>query len=44
MLWQGGVVIDVVDHRDTDSGLVVYRKAVTEGNTINNRATKHHKA
>ena len=41
MLWQeGGVVVDVVDHRGLDSGLEVYRKEVTEGNTINNRAIK----
>ena len=40
MLWQEGFVVDVVDHTGTDSGLRVYRKEVTEGNTINNRAIK----
>ena len=40
MLWQEGYVVDVVYHRGTDSGLRVYRKEVTEGNTINNRAIK----
>ena len=40
MLWQGGVVVDVVDHRGIGSGLGVYRKEVMEGNTINNRAIK----
>ena len=40
MLWQEGFVADVVDHRGTDSVLGVYRKGVTEGNTINNRAIK----
>ena len=33
-------VVDVVDHMDTGSGLGVYRKEVTEGNTINNKAIK----
>ena len=41
MLWQeGGVVVDVADHGGISSGLGVYRKEVTEGNTINNRAIK----
>ena len=41
MLWQERVVVNtVVDHRGTGSGLGVYRKEVTEGNTINNRAIK----
>ena len=40
MLWQGGVVVDVVDHRGINSGLEVYQKEGTEGNTINNRAIK----
>ena len=40
MLWQEGFLVDVVDHRGTDSGLGVYWKEVTEGNTINNRAIK----
>ena len=41
LLWQEeGVVVDVVDHRGIDNGLEVYRKEVTEGNTINNRAIK----
>ena len=37
---EGGVVNTVVDHRGTGSGLGVYRKEVTDGNTINNRAIK----
>ena len=40
LLWKKGFVVDVVDHRGTDSGLGVYRKEVTEGHTINNRAIK----
>ena len=41
MLWQEeGVVVDVVDHRGIGNGLEVYRKEVTERNTINNRAIK----
>ena len=40
MLWQEGFVVDVVDHRGTGSGLGVYRKEVTEGEPINNRAIK----
>ena len=35
-----GSVVDVVDHRGTGSGFRVYRKEVTKGNTINNRAIK----
>ena len=34
------VVVQVVDHRGIGSSLEVYRKEVTEGNTINNRAIK----
>ena len=33
-------VVDVVDHRGIGNGLEVYRKEVTEGNTINNKAIK----
>ena len=40
LLWQEGFVVDVVDHRGTDSGLGVYQKEVIEGNTMNNRAIK----
>ena len=40
MLWQAGFILDVVDHRGTGRGLGVYRKEVTDGNTINNRAIK----
>ena len=40
MLGQEGFIVDVIDHRGTGSGLGVYRKEVTEGNTINNRAIK----
>ena len=40
LLWQAGFIVDVVDHRGTGSGLRVYRKEVTDGNTINNRAIK----
>ena len=41
LFWQvGGVVFDVVEHTNIGSGLEVYWKEVTEGNTINNRATK----
>ena len=40
MLWQGGVIFDVVEHTDIGSGLGVYWKGVTKGNTINNRAIK----
>ena len=39
LLWQErGVINTVVDNRGTGSGLGVYRKEVTEGNTINNNA------
>ena len=37
LLWQEGVVVDVVDHRGS-IGLEVYRRE--EGNIINNRAIK----
>ena len=40
MLWQAGFIVDVVNHRGTGSGLGVYRKEVTDGNTMNNRAIK----
>ena len=40
MLWQGGVIFGVVKHTDIGTGLRVYRKEVTKGNTINNRAIK----
>ena len=41
LLWQEeGVVVDVVDHMGIGSGLEVYRKEVTKGNAINNRAIK----
>ena len=42
MLWQGGVVVDIVDHRG-DIGLGVYRREEGE-ETVNikqNRTTKH---
>ena len=39
LLWQGGVINSVVELGVTDSP-GVYRKEVTEGNTINNRAIK----
>ena len=39
MLWQGGVVNSVVELGVAGS-LGVYRKEVTKGNTINNRAIK----
>ena len=45
MLWQeGGVIVDVVDHRGTGSGLGVYRKEVTDRNTIDKRAIKASKS
>ena len=31
LLWKGGVVIDVVNHKGTNSSLGVYRKEVTDG-------------
>ena len=40
MLWQGGVIFDVVEHTDIGIGLRVYQKEVTKGDTINNRAIK----
>ena len=41
MLWQErGVINTVVDNRGIGNGLGVYRKEVTEGNTINNGAIK----
>ena len=40
MLWKEGFVVDVVDHRGIGNGLGAYRKEVTEGNTVNNRAIK----
>ena len=41
MLWQEGrVIVDVIVLDGTSAGLGVYRKEVTEGNTINNRAIK----
>ena len=42
MLWQGGVVVDVVDHRGS-IGLGVYRREEGE-ETVNIKQTKHHKA
>ena len=39
MLWQGGVINSVVELGVAGS-LGVYRKEVTEGNTINNKAIK----
>ena len=42
LLWQGGVIIDVVDHRG-NIGLGVYRRE--EGKEIvNTEQTMHHKA
>ena len=42
LLWQGGVVVDVVDHRGGIS-LGVYRREEGE-ETVNIKQTKHHKA
>ena len=42
MLWQGGVIVDVVDHRG-GIGLGVYRREEGE-EIINIKQTKHHKA
>ena len=42
LLWQGGVVVDVVDHKGS-IGLGVYRREEGE-ETINIKQTKHHKA
>ena len=33
LLWQGGVVVDIVDHRGIISSLGVYRRE--EGGTVN---------
>ena len=41
LLWQGGVVVDVVDHRG-NIGLGVYRRR-REGRNSKYRANKHHK-
>ena len=40
MLWQEGRVINTVVELGVTSSLEVYRKEVTEANTINNRAIK----
>ena len=40
MFWQGGVVNTVVVLGSSGVGLEVYRKELTKGNTINNRAIK----
>ena len=42
LLWQGGVVVDVVDHRG-NIGHGVYRREEGE-DTINIKQSKHHKA
>ena len=42
MLWQEGVVVDVVDHRGSNV-VGVYRREVGE-EKINIKQTKHHKA
>ena len=42
LLWQGGVVIDVVDHRGNIS-LGVYRREEGE-EIVNTEQTMHHKA
>ena len=42
LLWQGGVVVDVVDHRGNIS-LGVYRREEGE-ETVNTEQTMHHKA
>ena len=42
LLWQGGVVVDVVDHRCC-IGLGVYRREEGE-ETVNTEQTMHHKA
>ena len=41
LLWQGGVVVDVVDHMGS-IGLGVYRREEGE-ETVNIKQTKHHK-
>ena len=38
MLWQGRGVVNTVVELGVSGSLGVYRKEVTEGNTINNRA------
>ena len=38
LLWQGGVVVDVVDHRGISSGLGVYRREEGE-ETVNTEQT-----
>ena len=38
LLWQGGVVVDVVDHRGIDIGLEVYRRKEGE-ETVNIKQT-----
>ena len=40
MLWQEGRVVNTVVELGAAGSLGVYRKEVTEGNTINNRAIK----
>ena len=42
MLWQGGVVVDVVDHKGI-IGLGVYRREEGE-ETVNTEQSMHHKA
>ncbi len=42
LLWQGGVIIDVVDHSGI-IGLGVYRREEGE-ETVNTEQTMHHKA
>ena len=42
MLWQGGVVVDIVDHRGSIS-LEVYQREEGE-ETVNTEQTMHHKA
>ena len=42
LLWQVGVVVDVVDHRGISSGLGVYRREEGE-ETVNTRKHKHNK-
>ena len=42
LFWQGGVIVDVVDHKDC-IGLEVYQRE--EGKeTVNTKQTMHHKA
>ena len=42
LLWQGGVIVDVVDHR-SNIGLGVYQREEWE-ETVNTEQTMHHKA